>query len=84
MDAKPKHSKRDRTGRYSSGPPCDGCGSPVGTDPWTDDEICGQGDGPGFFLCQRATCRKRREALEPGARQALYEQIRRQFAEWRL
>lgn len=84
MVAKPRHTRRNATGQYLAGPPCDGCGAPVGTEPWTDDEICGATDGPGFYLCQRVRCRKRREAMEPEARAAHYRAIRQEFAEWRL
>jgi hypothetical protein len=31
-------------------PPCDGCGKTVGTAWFTDDEVCGGSDGPGFYL----------------------------------
>lgn len=36
---------------------CDACNEPVGDDYMTDDEVCGNGDGPGFILCDRRVCR---------------------------
>lgn len=44
-------------------PKCDGCGKPC-TEHFTDDRVCQGGDGPGFYLCNRAACVRRREAIE--------------------
>jgi hypothetical protein len=66
------HDDRDyRSGRYRKSPACDGCGKPCGTNYFTDDEVCGSGDGPGFFLCDRARCCKKRD-LDVEGRRALY------------
>jgi hypothetical protein len=36
---------------------CDGCGAPIQSDDHaTDEDVCGSGDGPGFFLCGSAAC----------------------------
>jgi hypothetical protein len=59
-------SSRDRlrsSGRFASHPKCDGCGRPC-TEHFTDDRVCGGGDGPGFFLCGRKSCVAKREAVE--------------------
>lgn len=53
----------------------DGCGKPVGTNYFTDDEVCGGGDGPGFYLCAR--CAKSREGMGIEERRAMYERTRR-------
>ena len=62
------HKERERNGRYATRELCDGCNKPVGTNYYTDDEVCGGGDGPGFFICER-----KREGLTVEQRQALYE-----------
>ncbi len=66
------HDDRDyRSGRYRKSNPCDACGKPVGTAYYTDEEVCGNTDGPGFFLCDRARCCKNRD-LDTEGRRALY------------
>ncbi len=66
------HNDREhRSGRYRKSPKCDGCGKPVGTNYFTDDEVCGASDGPGFFLCDRKRCVAKRD-LDIEARRALY------------
>lgn len=70
-EPKPRHNLRNR-GRYATSAPCDGCGKPCGTDPGTDDAVCGNGDGPGFFVCARNRCRKHRNSLGIAARAAHY------------
>jgi hypothetical protein len=61
-----------RSGRYKKSFLCDACGRPAGAEPGTDDEVCHGGDGPGFFLCHRATCGKKYESLAVEERRALY------------
>lgn len=59
-------SKSDRLrngGKFSKHPPCDGCGKPV-TAHYSDDRVCGGGDGPGFNICDRARCGARLAKLE--------------------
>jgi len=59
-----RHALRDGTsGRYESTAACDACGRPTGADYFTDDEVCGNGDGPGFRLCARSLCMARRDVL---------------------
>ena len=70
-----------RTGRYVKSTPCDACGKPVGEDYCTDDEVCGSTDGPGFYLCTRARCAKRRDALDVEARRAFYTEQRKANAQ---
>lgn len=67
----------DRTGRYVTSPPCDACGKPVGTDYITDGLVCGNGDGPGFYLCDRKRCRAKRELLSVENRRSLYTEQRK-------
>jgi hypothetical protein len=57
-DFKPRPERsRDRGGRYKKEIRCDGCGKPIKPDDYaTDSEVCGAGDGPGFFLCHRKRC----------------------------
>jgi hypothetical protein len=39
---------------------CDACGEPIGGEHFTDEQACGTGDGPGFFLCGDEDCVARR------------------------
>lgn len=65
------HDERGKHGRYIGSAPCDACGKPVGTAFYTDDDVCGGSDGPGFYLCDRKQCIARRD-LPLDARRALY------------
>jgi len=67
-----------RKGRYIKSPQCDGCNKPVGTNYYTDDEVCQGSDGPGFFLCDRARCLKQRDLDDVEARRRLYTEQRAQ------
>lgn len=60
-----QHTERDwgGSGRYIKSAPCDGCGKPVGTNYFTDGEVCGGSDGPGFYLCERKRCITKRSGL---------------------
>lgn len=83
---KQRHDERElKSGRFSKSPPCDFCGKPVGTEYFTDDEAVIQGtDGPGFFLCGRARCVNKREALDAEARRAAYTAMVATTMPWRL
>jgi hypothetical protein len=71
------HDKRNwSSGQFIKSAACDGCGKPVGTNYFTDDEVCGGGDGPGFYLCERKRCAARREGMSVDERRALYERTR--------
>lgn len=73
-----QYNHRDgRSGRYIASAACDCCGKPVGTNYFTDAEVCGGGDGPGFYLCERKHCEKLRAGKSVGERRALYEQARK-------
>ena len=61
-----------RTGQYRAGPKCDSCGRPTGDNYFTDEEVCGGSDGPGFYLCGRKSCAKQHEGLGIEQRRALY------------
>lgn len=64
---------RDVSGRYSTSIKCDCCGKPVKpAGHVTDDEVCAGGDGPGFYLCHRARCGKKYEALSIEQRRELF------------
>lgn len=66
------HTDRDNSsGRYQKSHPCDACGKPVGTNYYTDEEVCGSSDGPGFLLCERVRCMAARD-LPVEARRSLY------------
>jgi len=70
---------RDSQGRYDFEPACDCCGKPCGStvDGYlTDDEVCGNTDGPGFFLCDRKRCAAKREGLTVEQRRELYTRQR--------
>lgn len=84
---KPPHKpRRDDIGRYANAPKCDGCGKPCATpiDPndedsgayYTDDDVCGLTDGPGFHLCARRRCEAKREKLNVEQRRQLYTEQR--------
>jgi len=51
-------------GRFRRSPACDFCGKSCAAEHFTDDRVCGSGDGPGFYLCGRAACARARERLE--------------------
>jgi len=71
---KRSHEERDEaSGRYVGTERCDLCGKPVGTDYMTDGEVCGTGDGPGFYLCERRRCVAARAGLSVETRRAAYE-----------
>jgi hypothetical protein len=70
-----QHVAKDRRGKYQASASCDGCGKPVGTNYYTDDEVCGAGDGPGFYLCDRKRCVAKRDLPVEG-RRALYTATR--------
>lgn len=76
---KKKWDKRERaSGRFERSVPCDACGEPVGAEYLTDEEVCGLTDGPGFFLCQRIACIKRRRGTVEQRRE-FYETTRRRL-----
>lgn len=66
------HPRRDTTGRYAVEQLCDACGKPIHGQHVTDSEVTGDGDGPGFFLCERARCGARLESMSPRERLAVY------------
>lgn len=46
-----------KAGRYTKADPCDACGRACNeAERYTDDEVCGCSDGPGFYLCHRKRC----------------------------
>ena len=61
-----------RAGRYRPSMLCDACGQPVGERYYSDEEVCGGSDGPGFYLCRRTRCRTQREVMTAEERRALY------------
>ena len=72
-----RHELRDdSSGQFVKTQPCDGCGKPTGRDYFTDDEVCGGSDGPGFYLCGRKRCCAKREHLSVEARRELYTRVR--------
>ncbi len=42
----------------------------------TDDEVCGDTDGPGFYLCYRKACHQKTNGLSAVERRVLYEVTR--------
>lgn len=77
MSAPGRWDKRNRgTGQYAKSMPCDACGRPVGASYFTDDEVCGGGDGPGFYLCGRRPCAARYDGLDVEARRELFTRVR--------
>lgn len=79
MKALPRqpHIERSRqSGRFKRTPACDGCGKPVGTAYFTDSEVCGASDGPGFYLCERKLCQRQFEGMTVEQRRVHYTEIR--------
>jgi hypothetical protein len=67
--------KRDCAGRFEVEQRCDFCGKPITERTGghvSDAEVCGETDGPGFYLCGRARCETARDALDAEARLARY------------
>ncbi len=71
-----QHDDRERGGKYRKTPSCDGCGKPVGTNYYTDEEVCGGTDGPGFYVCDRKRCVKALASLNVEQRRGVYENMR--------
>jgi hypothetical protein len=67
-----RHSDKDRRGKYRASPRCDGCNKAVGTNYFSDEEVCGGSDGPGFYRCERVRCSTKLEKLNPEQREAIY------------
>ena len=67
-----EEQKRDSSGRYAVQVRCDACMKPIHGEQYTDDEVCGSTDGPGFLLCGRKRCIARRDALSVEMRRGLY------------
>ena len=65
--------RRDTSGRYAVEQLCDACGKPIHGEHVTDDEVCGNTSGPGFYLCQRDRCGKKLEKMSAPQRRTLYE-----------
>lgn len=78
QDDKGGGGERDAaSGRFVTSILCDACGKPMGNldkpgNHYTDDEVCGGSDGPGFYLCHRVRCGEHRESLPVEERRALY------------
>lgn len=81
MTRRPKHGQHARageperatTGRYRIGNPCDCCGRSSGyPHNFTDYDVCGGDDGPGFLLCGRPACGKRYEGKSVEERRAIF------------
>lgn len=64
--------KRDGGGRYAIEQRCDLCGKPIHGEYGTDAEVCGGGDGPGFFLCGRKACLAAIRSSTVEQRRAMY------------
>ena len=56
--------EREAGGRFRAVPKCDFCGKPITGEHFSDPRVCGGGDGPGFFLCDRKRCSDKRERYE--------------------
>ena len=56
--------ERGAAGRFAAVPKCDFCGKPITGTHYSDTRVCGNSDGPGFYLCDRKRCVAARERLE--------------------
>lgn len=72
LPRRPHTDRAWKTGQYKKTPPCDGCCKPVGTAYFTDYEVCGDNDSPGFYLCDRPACMRKRTGLSIEERRKLY------------
>jgi len=64
---------RQRDGRYANERRCDGCGGRIKLDDYcTDEEVCGDTDGPGFYVCGRTRCPSSSSTLTVEQRRAIY------------
>ena len=69
--------KRDTAGRYALETRCDCCSKVIargrdGLEHGTDDEVCGAGDGPGFYLCTRVRCGAKYDGRTIEERRAIF------------
>lgn len=55
---------RGVSGRFQKSTACDFCGKSCAGGHQSDDRVCGGGDGPGFYLCDRPSCMRQRDAYE--------------------
>lgn len=61
------------SGKYAHKQACDACGKSVNENDFVSDtEASGGSDGPGFFLCSRPGCVRKRESLDLHKRKQLY------------
>lgn len=69
-----QHDRKGSDGKYTAAVACDCCGKPTNeAERYTDDEVCGGGDGPGFYLCHRKRCIDKRDNLgDAETRRAYY------------
>lgn len=52
---------------------CDGCGEPIAHgEHFTDEAVCGNGDGPGFLLCGSDPCNSSHQHLPVEARRVYF------------
>lgn len=60
-----KHDIRGANGKYIDAPKCDCCGKAIDADKMsTDDEVVTDGsDAPGFYICHRVACERKREKM---------------------
>ncbi len=77
QDALAGEEERELSGRFAKSTLCDCCSKSLGRldDPenhFTDDEVCGSGDGPGFYLCGRKECGKLYDGKSVEERRALF------------
>lgn len=68
-----RHSDKDASGKYTNAIKCDCCGKPTNeAERYSDDEVCGSSDGPGFYLCHRKRCATKRDAMTLAERTGHY------------
>jgi hypothetical protein len=63
-------------GRFAKSMLCDFCCKPIGAIHYTDSDVCGDSDDPGFYLCGRKRCEAKREKLSVEERRVAYAEGR--------
>lgn len=77
QDAHAGESERGYDGRFKISILCDCCGKPMGDldkdgNHFTDSDVCGSSDGPGFFLCHRKRCHAAQEGKTIEERRVMF------------
>jgi len=76
LERYPHRERASQSGHFKKTPLCDCCNKPVGTNYYTDDEVCKGSDDPGFYLCERKRCAPLYAGLTVAQRAHLFGAVR--------